>query len=118
MMKFPKEGELPGCFENLYFDFSALCNLLNSPRPPEYRFSGTIVGVGDNKSSVWTNSEWRSLKVSMALVTLQMFFLFFFIFFYFLSFVVCIWWNSIFSKASEYVLILGSQKTEIILPSL
>ncbi|XP_047176140.1 auxin response factor 1-like isoform X1 [Vigna umbellata] len=30
---------------------------------PERRFSGTIVGVGDNKSSVWTNSEWRSLKV-------------------------------------------------------
>ncbi|KAL3012439.1 hypothetical protein AAZX31_07G253500 [Glycine max] len=31
---------------------------------PERRFSGTIVGVGDNKSSsVWPDSEWRSLKV-------------------------------------------------------
>ncbi|KAI4296146.1 hypothetical protein L6164_036128 [Bauhinia variegata] len=30
---------------------------------PERRFSGTIVGVGDNKSPVWTDSEWRSLKV-------------------------------------------------------
>ncbi|KAJ8768119.1 hypothetical protein K2173_021059 [Erythroxylum novogranatense] len=30
---------------------------------PERRFSGTIVGVGDNMSSGWTNSEWRSLKV-------------------------------------------------------
>ncbi|XP_022716380.1 auxin response factor 1-like [Durio zibethinus] len=30
---------------------------------PERRFSGTIVGVGDNKSSEWANSEWRSLKV-------------------------------------------------------
>ncbi|XP_020220288.1 auxin response factor 1 [Cajanus cajan] len=30
---------------------------------PERRFSGTIVGVGDNKSSVWADSEWRSLKV-------------------------------------------------------
>lgn len=28
-----------------------------------YRFSGTIVGVGDNSSSGWANSEWRSLKV-------------------------------------------------------
>ncbi|XP_048335314.2 auxin response factor 1 [Ziziphus jujuba] len=30
---------------------------------PERRFSGTIVGVGDNSSSGWANSEWRSLKV-------------------------------------------------------
>ncbi|OMO95514.1 AUX/IAA protein [Corchorus capsularis] len=30
---------------------------------PERRFSGTIVGVGDNKSSGWADSEWRSLKV-------------------------------------------------------
>ncbi|XVE89343.1 hypothetical protein DITRI_Ditri19aG0194300 [Diplodiscus trichospermus] len=30
---------------------------------PERRFSGTIVGVGDNKSSGWVDSEWRSLKV-------------------------------------------------------
>lgn len=30
---------------------------------PERRFSGTIVGVGDSKSSVWPDSEWRSLKV-------------------------------------------------------
>ncbi|KAE8007887.1 hypothetical protein FH972_004446 [Carpinus fangiana] len=30
---------------------------------PERRFSGTIVGVEDNKSSGWADSEWRSLKV-------------------------------------------------------
>ncbi|KAL7157453.1 hypothetical protein ABFS83_02G078400 [Erythranthe nasuta] len=30
---------------------------------PERRFSGTIVGVGNNSSSCWTDSEWRSLKV-------------------------------------------------------
>nr|QGJ03856.1 ARF1 [Eucommia ulmoides] len=30
---------------------------------PERRFSGTIVGVGDNKSSRWADSDWRSLKV-------------------------------------------------------
>ncbi|XP_073045506.1 auxin response factor 1-like isoform X2 [Primulina eburnea] len=30
---------------------------------PERRFSGTIVGVGDNPSSRWPESEWRSLKV-------------------------------------------------------
>ncbi|EXB80401.1 Auxin response factor 1 [Morus notabilis] len=30
---------------------------------PERRFSGTIVGVGDNASFGWPNSEWRSLKV-------------------------------------------------------
>ncbi|XP_073145707.1 auxin response factor 1-like isoform X2 [Henckelia pumila] len=30
---------------------------------PERRFSGTIVGVGDNSSSMWPDSEWRSLKV-------------------------------------------------------
>ncbi|XP_065870442.1 auxin response factor 1-like [Euphorbia lathyris] len=30
---------------------------------PERRFSGTIVGVGDNVSSGWANSDWRSLKV-------------------------------------------------------
>ena len=64
MMKFLKEGELPGCFENLYFDFR---QSVNSTPSPLFRFSGTIVGVGDNKSSVWTNSEWRSLKVSMGL---------------------------------------------------
>ncbi|KAL2339329.1 hypothetical protein Fmac_013775 [Flemingia macrophylla] len=30
---------------------------------PERRFSGTIVGVGDDKSTVWPDSDWRSLKV-------------------------------------------------------
>ncbi|CAN4108208.1 unnamed protein product [Withania somnifera] len=30
---------------------------------PERRFSGTIVGVGDNTSSRWPDSEWRSLNV-------------------------------------------------------
>lgn len=30
---------------------------------PERRFSGTIVGVGDNTSCGWADSEWRSLKV-------------------------------------------------------
>ncbi|XP_061978416.1 auxin response factor 1-like [Populus nigra] len=30
---------------------------------PERRFSGTIVGVGDNISSGWADSDWRSLKV-------------------------------------------------------
>ncbi|XP_059648310.1 auxin response factor 1 [Cornus florida] len=30
---------------------------------PERRFSGTIVGVGESKSSRWPDSEWRSLKV-------------------------------------------------------
>ncbi|XP_010548428.1 PREDICTED: auxin response factor 1 [Tarenaya hassleriana] len=30
---------------------------------PERRFSGTIVGVKENKSTVWSDSEWRSLKV-------------------------------------------------------
>ncbi|KAK4784548.1 hypothetical protein SAY86_018916 [Trapa natans] len=30
---------------------------------PERRFSGTIVGVGNDKSSAWIDSEWRSLKV-------------------------------------------------------
>ncbi|GMY04906.1 auxin response factor 1 [Fagus crenata] len=30
---------------------------------PERRFSGTIVGVEDNSSSGWADSEWRSLKV-------------------------------------------------------
>ncbi|CAI0437652.1 unnamed protein product [Linum tenue] len=30
---------------------------------PERRFSGTIVGVGENLSSGWTDSEWRSFKV-------------------------------------------------------
>ncbi|XP_031380201.1 auxin response factor 1 isoform X5 [Punica granatum] len=30
---------------------------------PERRFSGTIVGVGNDKSSGWTDSEWRSLKI-------------------------------------------------------
>ncbi|XP_068651681.1 auxin response factor 1-like isoform X1 [Aristolochia californica] len=30
---------------------------------PERRFSGTIIGVGDNTSSRWADSEWRSLKV-------------------------------------------------------
>ncbi|KZV27284.1 auxin response factor 1-like [Dorcoceras hygrometricum] len=28
-----------------------------------YRFSGTIVGAGENSSSTWPDSEWRSLKV-------------------------------------------------------
>ncbi|XP_077231765.1 auxin response factor 1-like [Tasmannia lanceolata] len=30
---------------------------------PERRFSGTIIGVGDDSSSHWVDSEWRSLKV-------------------------------------------------------
>ncbi|KAL5714686.1 Arf GTPase arf1 [Ranunculus cassubicifolius] len=30
---------------------------------PERRFSGTIVGVGQNASPGWVDSEWRSLKV-------------------------------------------------------
>ncbi|XP_075493978.1 auxin response factor 1-like isoform X1 [Primulina tabacum] len=30
---------------------------------PERRFSGTIVGVEDNSTSTWPDSEWRSLKV-------------------------------------------------------
>ncbi|KAG7976861.1 hypothetical protein I3843_05G001600 [Carya illinoinensis] len=30
---------------------------------PERRFSGTIVGIEDNNSSGWADSEWRSLKV-------------------------------------------------------
>ncbi|XP_022895629.1 auxin response factor 1 [Olea europaea var. sylvestris] len=30
---------------------------------PERRFSGTIVGLEDNDSSRWPDSEWRSLKV-------------------------------------------------------
>ncbi|XP_034917837.1 auxin response factor 1 isoform X2 [Populus alba] len=30
---------------------------------PERRFSGTIVGVGDDISSGWADSEWRSLKI-------------------------------------------------------
>ncbi|XP_059653663.1 auxin response factor 1-like [Cornus florida] len=30
---------------------------------PERRFSGTIVGFGENTSSKWPDSEWRSLKV-------------------------------------------------------
>ncbi|KAM7474523.1 hypothetical protein LguiB_021766 [Lonicera macranthoides] len=30
---------------------------------PERRFSGTIVGLGDNAPSKWVDSEWRSLKV-------------------------------------------------------
>ncbi|KAJ6700527.1 AUXIN RESPONSE FACTOR 9 [Salix koriyanagi] len=30
---------------------------------PERRFSGTIVGIGDNISSGWADSDWRSLKV-------------------------------------------------------
>ncbi|OVA01070.1 AUX/IAA protein [Macleaya cordata] len=30
---------------------------------PERRFSGTIIGVGENASRCWTDSEWRSLKV-------------------------------------------------------
>nr|WGH73267.1 binding protein transporter ARF1A1 [Mangifera indica] len=30
---------------------------------PERRFSGTIVGMADNKSPAWPDSEWRSLKV-------------------------------------------------------
>lgn len=32
-----------------------------------HRFSGTIIGVGDSMASGWTNSEWRSLKVSILL---------------------------------------------------
>ena len=34
-----------------------------------YRFSGTIVGVEDNKSSGWADSEWRSLKVNLFLLS-------------------------------------------------
>ncbi|XP_031265548.1 auxin response factor 1 [Pistacia vera] len=30
---------------------------------PERRFSGTIVGMADNRSPAWPDSEWRSLKV-------------------------------------------------------
>ncbi|KAK4766372.1 hypothetical protein SAY87_008014 [Trapa incisa] len=30
---------------------------------PEKRFSGTIVGVGNDNPSGWTDSDWRSLKV-------------------------------------------------------
>ncbi|XP_064968008.1 auxin response factor 7 isoform X2 [Musa acuminata AAA Group] len=30
---------------------------------PEKRFSGTIIGMGDTKTSIWADSEWRSLKV-------------------------------------------------------
>ncbi|GLT90698.1 hypothetical protein SLE2022_086190 [Rubroshorea leprosula] len=30
---------------------------------PERRFSGTIVGFGDNNASGWADSEWRTLKV-------------------------------------------------------
>lgn len=30
-----------------------------------YRFSGTIVGIEDNKSSGWADSLWRSLKVNL-----------------------------------------------------
>ncbi|XP_044461978.1 auxin response factor 1-like [Mangifera indica] len=30
---------------------------------PERRFTGTIVGMGDNRSPVWPDSDWRSLKV-------------------------------------------------------
>ncbi|KAK4790442.1 hypothetical protein SAY86_017746 [Trapa natans] len=30
---------------------------------PERRFSGTIVALGNDKSSAWADSEWRSLKV-------------------------------------------------------
>lgn len=30
-----------------------------------YRFSGTIVGIEDNNSSGWVDSEWRSLKVNL-----------------------------------------------------
>ncbi|KAG6601671.1 Auxin response factor 1, partial [Cucurbita argyrosperma subsp. sororia] len=30
---------------------------------PERSFSGTIVGLGDNASPGWANSDWRSLKV-------------------------------------------------------
>ncbi|XP_019171679.1 PREDICTED: auxin response factor 1-like [Ipomoea nil] len=30
---------------------------------PERRFSGTIIGVGENKSCGWPNSKWRNLKV-------------------------------------------------------
>nr|GEU30847.1 auxin response factor 1 [Tanacetum cinerariifolium] len=34
-----------------------------SERVPEERFSGTIVAVGDDASSKWPDSEWKSLKV-------------------------------------------------------
>nr|DAD38869.1 TPA_asm: hypothetical protein HUJ06_013191 [Nelumbo nucifera] len=30
---------------------------------PERRFSGTIIGVGENASPWWADTEWRSLKV-------------------------------------------------------
>ena len=33
------------------------------------RFNGTIVGVRDNKSSGWADSEWRSLKVNQILLS-------------------------------------------------
>jgi hypothetical protein len=52
-------------FWQLIFSFDHTVESDNCSSPPKYRFSGTIVGVGDNKSSVWADSEWRSLKVSM-----------------------------------------------------
>lgn len=33
-----------------------------------FRFSGTIVGLGDTGSSGWADSEWRSLKVNIFLL--------------------------------------------------
>jgi hypothetical protein len=29
----------------------------------DYRFSGTIVGLGSMSTSPWADSDWRSLKV-------------------------------------------------------
>ncbi|PWA54846.1 auxin response factor 1 [Artemisia annua] len=34
-----------------------------SERVPEERFGGTIVAVGDDASSTWPDSEWKSVKV-------------------------------------------------------
>lgn len=70
-MKYLNEGAQAGCLKNDISNFNTLSNIiivpcpLNCSLPVEYRFSGTIVGVEDNKSSVWANSEWRSLKVSI-----------------------------------------------------
>jgi len=39
-----------------------------------YRFSGTIIGVGETKSCRWPNSKWRNLKVIiLTIMFLQLF---------------------------------------------
>lgn len=52
-----------------------------------YRFSGTIVGIEDNNSSGWADSEWRSLKVN----------------FFFLQILTMLVWSKNVFKASEVV---------------